>query len=60
MEQPAHSRALSFDPVIDTPEWRRAQRERLLASVKELEAEHGPVDPEILAEIEAAAATWPE
>jgi hypothetical protein len=59
MEQPARSYESSFDPVIDTPEWRRAQRERIRAFAKELEAEDGPVDQRQLDELRAKAATWP-
>jgi hypothetical protein len=50
-----HARKLepSFDPIIDTPEW-RAEHKRLLGEyVREMEAEHGPLDPAKLAEIQA-------
>lgn len=57
MEQSSRNLESSFDPRVDTPEWRRAQRERLLAFAKELQAEHGPVDPELRAEICAKLAS---
>jgi hypothetical protein len=53
MEQPARSYESSFDPRIDTSEWRSAQRARLMAFARELEAEHGPPDPQLVAEVQA-------
>lgn len=57
MEQSARNLESSFDPKVDTLEWRHAQRDRLLAFAKELEAAHGPVDPELRAEIRAKLAS---
>ena len=42
----AHTQPLSFDPVIDTEEWRLAQMARLDAFAAEIRKEHGPLDPE--------------
>ena len=49
MTEHARQQPLCFDPVIDTDEWRRAQMDRLMASAREYEAEHGPFDPEKVA-----------
>ena len=42
----AHKQPLSFDPVIDTSEWRRAQMQRMVEGARRLEAEAGPVSAE--------------
>lgn len=62
MDEQAHSYELPVEaPLLpcDDLDARRAQQQRLLAYVKELEAESGPVDPQQLAELRAKAATWP-
>ena len=59
MEQPARKHEFSFDPRADDPAVRQQQREQLREFVRELEAEHGPVDPKELAKLRAQAETWP-
>lgn len=53
MESPARQFKPSFDPRIDDPSVRGAQGERLRSFVRELEAEHGPIDPAKRAEVRA-------
>lgn len=53
MEPHARKCEIGYDPVVDTVEYRRRLRQHLLASAAELDAEHGPVDPELEAEIRA-------
>lgn len=60
MEPHARKHELSFDPRVDDPAWREAQRQRIAEHVQEWEAEHGPVDPQELAKIRAMADSWPE
>jgi hypothetical protein len=53
MEPHARHHRPSFDPRIDDPTVRAAQGERLLSFVRDLEAEHGPIDPVKRAEVRA-------
>ena len=51
----AHKQSLSFDPVIDTDEWRRAQAAHLDAVAAKIRAEHGALPDD---EAAALAAKW--
>lgn len=53
MEPHAREREIGYDPIVDTAEYRRRLREHMLATASELDAEHGPVDPKLEAEIRA-------
>jgi len=59
MEPHARRRESSFDPRVDDPAWREAQRQQLADFAKELEAEHGPVDPDARARLRERAENWP-
>lgn len=49
----AHKQPLSFDPVIDTPEYRQLMRAHYRKVVDEYVAEHGPLDQAKISEIQA-------
>jgi hypothetical protein len=53
MEPHAREREIGYDPVVDTAEYRLRLREQMLASADVLDAEHGPVDPELEAIVRA-------
>jgi hypothetical protein len=53
MEPHARQPKPSFDPIIDTPEWRAEHKARMDAYVREMEAEHGALAPAKLAEVQA-------
>jgi hypothetical protein len=53
-------REVGFDPVVDTAEYRRRLREHMLASADQLDADHGPVDAAIEADVRAKLAAADE
>lgn len=53
MEPHAHKHQTGFDPQIDDPMVRAEQRARLREFLREYQAEHGPIDPKLRAEIRA-------